>query len=330
MLTYFKILNTYWNNNITNRLIIIPNLLLFSFRLPFALLENIVFSNTIKSHNLEHDPIFILGYYRSGTTHLQKLMALNTQHEKLNIFKSYFPDSFLLLEKWLKPIMQFFFDLFKIKNPIHRCPFNWDLPGEEDIAFALYPNIISFNWFHAFPSQLERALEKSVNFKTENGKKYFKNKYLWLVKKLSYSFKGKRLVLKSPPNTARIPLLLELFPNAKFVFISRDEQETLLSNRYMWDVVSGASLEKISFDKRDELILETKRIFESKFHKDKSLIPSSNLVEISFSDLMKNPNELIENIHQKLELNYTREYFVILKTYLAKEHGKYRGIYNSK
>jgi hypothetical protein len=319
---YFKILRTYWNPLVKNKLIIFPHLVLFGLRLPFAWVESLVLKSKIEETKIIQDPIFILGYYRSGTTHLQKLMSLNTQYEKLNIFKSYFPDSFIMLEPWLKPIIQVIFNVFKVKNPIHRCPFNWDLPGEEDIAFALWPKKTSFNWFHAFPSQLDKVLELTIHSREKD----FCHDYLYLIKKLTYSFKGKRLVLKSPPHTARIPTLLKLFPKAKFIYIQRDEKETLVSNRYMWDVVKGACFEKVSDAQRDELILKSKSLFEKKYLQDKIHLKPEQLVEVKFDELMENPLEVIQAIYSKLHLDMDVTDNEILRAYLMEEHGKYRGV----
>ena len=46
--------------------------------------------------------------------------------------------------------------------------------------------------------------------------------FLYFVRKLSLRAGGRRLVLKSPAHTARVALLLELFPDAQFVYIHRD------------------------------------------------------------------------------------------------------------
>ncbi|TFG37549.1 MAG: sulfotransferase, partial [Candidatus Aminicenantes bacterium] len=43
--------------------------------------------------------------------------------------------------------------------------------------------------------------------------------YLRFLKKLTFSSGGKRLLLKNPANTARIRVLLELFPDAKFIHV---------------------------------------------------------------------------------------------------------------
>ncbi len=54
--------------------------------------------------------------------------------------------------------------------------------------------------------------------------------FLWFLRKVTYAQlpadrQPKQLLVKSPVHTARIPLLLQLFPAAKFIFIHRDPIE---------------------------------------------------------------------------------------------------------
>jgi hypothetical protein len=54
-------------------------------------------------------------------------------------------------------------------------------------------------------------------------------------KTTSASSEKRRLLLKSPVHTARVPLLRRLFPRAKFVYIHRNPDEVLLSMAHMLD-----------------------------------------------------------------------------------------------
>ena len=54
--------------------------------------------------------------------------------------------------------------------------------------------------------------------------------FMWFLRKVTYAQlsadqQPKQLLIKSPVHTARIPLLLKMFPTAKFMFIHRDPIE---------------------------------------------------------------------------------------------------------
>ena len=48
-------------------------------------------------------PLFILGHYRSGTTHLHNLLALEPQFSAPNFFQALNPHTFLSTEPWVAP-----------------------------------------------------------------------------------------------------------------------------------------------------------------------------------------------------------------------------------
>ena len=61
----------------------------------------------------------------------------------------------------------------------------------------------------------------------------WRNAFDLMLRKLSLRCGGRRLLLKSPVHTARVPLLLQLFPEAQFVYIHRDPLAVLQSACHM-------------------------------------------------------------------------------------------------
>ena len=49
------------------------------------------------------------------------------------------------------------------------------------------------------------------------------------VKRCLLNVGGEQYIAKNPPNMARIPVLLDLFPGARFVYIERNPYEVLIS-----------------------------------------------------------------------------------------------------
>ena len=45
---------------------------------------------------------------------------------------------------------------------------------------------------------------------------------MWFYRRLVLKHGGKRLVMKSPPNTSRLKLLTKMFPNARYVYLARN------------------------------------------------------------------------------------------------------------
>ncbi len=49
-------------------------------------------------------PLFIIGHYRSGTTHLHNLLALDPQFAAPTFFQTLNPHTFLSTEQWVAPV----------------------------------------------------------------------------------------------------------------------------------------------------------------------------------------------------------------------------------
>src|SRR5262249_32691420 len=95
---------------------------------------------------------------------------------------------------------------------------------------------------------------------------------LWFVQKMSFKY-GRPLLLKSPGHTCRIRMLLELFPEAKFVHIYRNPYVVFQSTRHMyqkaWPWWCLQRPDKTSSD--DRIIRQYKEVFELYFEQ-RSLI----------------------------------------------------------
>jgi hypothetical protein len=131
----------------------------------------------------------------------------------------------------------------------------------------------------------------------------WKRIYIELLKKACYHAQGRRLVLKIPANTGRIRLLLELFPNAKFIHIYRDPyvvfKSTQLLHRSTFDMIALQDIGDAEI--RDNVLLFFKEMMSGYFH-DRSLIPPGNLVEVRYEDLEQRPIGELERIYATLGL----------------------------
>ena len=75
---------------------VILTLLINLINLPFRIYEKLFINKKYKSQTLEHPPIFIIGHWRSGTTHLHNILCQDDQMGYVNTFQSVFPFSVFL------------------------------------------------------------------------------------------------------------------------------------------------------------------------------------------------------------------------------------------
>ncbi len=137
--------------------------------------------------------------------------------------------------------------------------------------------------------------------------------------RLSFST-GKRLLLKNPFHSMRIPLLLEMYPNAKFIHIHRHPFEIVPSTIHMWNVVGSENNLKGKFikPKPEEVVTVLDRMLIY-IQEKLEFVPQNAKIEIGFSELEKDAVSTIKKIYNKLELNYSQEFETRIKAWLLKE-----------
>lgn len=288
----------------------IPLMLAFLFvdilSSPFRLIEYLIYSGKIRKQKINPSPVFILGHWRSGTTYLHQLLSSDKQFGYLNFYSAMFPNSFLWTERIIKTALNKLSLVCKWKIPFfNNIEYDFDFPCEEDTALLNMGCRNSAYWGYAFPKKAFRIFSTTMYFNAENSRaeKEFIDDYLYLLKKISYKYQDKRLLLKSPPNTARIRLLLKTFPDAKFIYINRDPVHLFYSHRKLWNqCLDRYALQKINQQDLDNVIIQTMRNLFFQYKKDKMLLNRNNLYEISYEELQKDPLTVVKNIYEYLQI----------------------------
>lgn len=272
---------------------------------PLRWIELVKYNKKVESYKIERDPLFILGYYRSGTTYLQQMFMQDNRLGYTSFYQTMFPELMLTFEKSMTPVLEKITQTFRTQNHFHRIPFTWHSPGEEDVAMLSLMNAKAAQWGVLFPRRATDTFTKYALFEkisNEEIKKWM-DSYLYLVKKISLANQRKTLVLKSPLNTARIKQLLTLFPNAKFIYISRNPVHVFASCKRLWEmIIKKYVLGNYATINLQQIILETYSVTINSYMKDKLLIPQSRLIEISYENFIKKPVEILQQVYEKLEL----------------------------
>ena len=270
-----------------------------------GLLEMIFYSRKIENVKITKPPLFILGHFRSGTTLLQKLLSCDDNFGYIKYVDVLCPVSAFIFPGITRKCMQFFIRFFKIKNVFfNNLDVNLDDPGEEDLYMSSGGSRYSTAWGFVFPRAITTYFDKWTTFQNDKNKKKWERAYNYHLKRITLKNNHKPLILKSPPNLARVRCLLEMFPDARFVFVYRNPYTIFYSMQKLWINVIGKyfALQKISGHERDEYIFSIYLKLMDQFEKDKGLIPEGNLIEIRYEDLEKDPAGEIERIYTSLGL----------------------------
>ena len=280
---------------------------------PFIKYEQLRYRKIIKNTKITKDPIFILGHWRSGTTHLHKMLAFDEQFGYITLTETGLPHLFLTGSKIIHLIMK---PLTPKKRPTDNVDMFPEMPHEHEFAL-MFLSMLSPIIMFAFPENLNQyrqyvTLANASAKDVEEWKKWF----LYLVKKLTIKEKGKQLVLKNPLDTCRLKLILELFPNSKFVHIYRDPYDLFYSTLKLHKHNAGIyAMQKQDYDIR-QIIFETHVEMYDRYYEDIKLIPEGNLVDVQFEKLKENPLFELERIYSRLDLEGFEELKKRVKPYL--------------
>ncbi len=298
----------------------------FSVFEPFRLVERLWLGRKLREFQFSRDPVFILGYYRSGTTHLQEVLLQDPQFGYMNFFQCYFTNAFNLTERLFKKIFQAilrirFIDFY---HPAHNIPFDFEMPGEEDVALVASAFRLAPNWGQLYPKYFRYFFNKTVFFEDciPEERELFKYEFLDLLKRVALACGNKPLLLKSPPQTARIPFLLECFPNAKFIYIRRNPHLVFKSNVKLWRTFKDQCLQSYTEKQaREEIFWSFDKCLDA-YERDKALLGPNRLYELSYEDFMKDPMGKVRAIYQALELPGYTESESRFRSYLDRKHGQ--------
>ena len=287
------------------------------FNTAFARYEDWTYSRALDDIVIP-PPLFVLGHYRSGTTHLHQLLSLNRAFAYPNLYQSFFPHTFLSTEKYLAPLVELGLVRHRFQD---RVALSVRSPMEDEIALCVSTGLSPhMSW--ALPNH-SVVYDRFLTFQdaTVNEVKRWKSALRLFVQKLTLKY-GRPLVLKSPPHTGRIRLLLEIFPNAQFVHIRRDPHAVFRSTLHMLEAVNpywnlhGCG-KKWTEEARIERVLTTYRIMYDAFFEQRHLIPSGRLYELSYEQLEQDPEGSVRMIYSALELPGIDQQVASLRNYLT-------------
>jgi hypothetical protein len=263
-------------------------------------------------------PVFIIGHWRTGTTYLHELLILDPRHAYPTTYECLAPNHFLLTECFLPRLLWF---LMPARRPMDNMAAGWGRPQEDEFALCLLGQPSPYLTI-AFPNRPPQGLETlDLERMAARDREAWKRAFLGFLGQLTFK-DPRRLILKSPPHSCRIKVLLELFPDARFVHIVRDPYVVFPSTVNLWKSLYRAhGLQRPTFDGLEEYVYRTFTHLYRKVEEGRKLVAPRRFYELRYEDLVRDPVGQMKSLYRHLELGDFENLRPHLERYLASVKG---------
>eukprot|EP00043_Microstomoeca_roanoka_P009814 m.93491 g.93491 ORF g.93491 m.93491 type:complete len:398 (+) comp14701_c0_seq1:119-1312(+) len=244
-------------------------------------------------------PVFILGHYRSGTSLLHNLISAD---QKQFFYPSIYASGMFQAYNVLKPVQLQLQALMDNVRPMDAMSMSPTSPHEDEYAYCVVTPFLSPMTSRVFAHKFH---ETTKYFRLENVEPQEKERFvevmLDFLGTMAGEAGGRRLVMKSPSHTAKVKLLLQLFPDAQFIYIHRNPYRVFRSTVKLFDTLYWYT--RLATPSNEDLledIFETYTILFNTYMEERGLIPQGNLMEISFHELQADKIGTVRKIYSTL------------------------------
>lgn len=285
-------------------------------RWPFSVGEKLVMESRLPSLEEMPAPVFILGHWRSGTTHLYNVMCQSGAWGYVPPVATGLPWDLFGLAKAFSPLLE---RALPEHRYIDNIPVTPESPQEDEIAIA---NMSEASFYHAiyFPKNFAENIQRGLFFDgcSPADIRGWRKQFTYFLRKLYLYQDKKPLLIKNPVYTGRLALLREMFPGAKFVHIHRNPYDVFLSMRNFYEkLLKEFALQSYQHVDIDEVILTVYNRMMRNYEEDAKLVPAEQLVELSYEELDTAPMDALAKVYEGLALPGFDTSRLSFETYLS-------------
>lgn len=263
-------------------------------------IERLVYRRQLAHTKIRLAPVFVIGHWRSGTTLLHELLAMDDQFSYADTYQCFSPNTFLFPGPILRGIVGIF---LPDTRPMDSMPMGTSKPQEDEFALCILGAPSPYRGI-MFPRLLRKyARYLRISNLPDKQQAHWKSTLMHFLIKLTMR-SGKRIVLKSPSHSFRIKLLQSMFPDARFVYIKRNPYTVYKSTLHLWmTLLNQQGLQTVDPDIVEEHVKQTYIDLLDAVEQDREQIPADQFCEVSYEELIASPGKTMEKIYTAVKLD---------------------------
>ncbi len=270
-------------------------------RAPFSAAEQLLMESRLPKLQEMPPPVFILGHWRSGTTHLYNIMCQSRAWGYVSPVATGLPWDLFGLAKVFNPLLE---RALPDHRYIDNIPVRPDSPQEDEIAIA---NMSEVSFYHGiyFPRNFAENVLRGLFFDgcSTADIRGWQRQFTHFLRKLYLYQDKKPLLIKNPVYTGRLAMLREIFPAAKFIHIHRNPYDVFVSMRNFYKkLLKEFALQNYDHVDIDEAILLVYDRMMRAYERDAADLGADQLVELRYDALDANPMAAVEKCYTNLGL----------------------------
>jgi omega-hydroxy-beta-dihydromenaquinone-9 sulfotransferase len=265
-------------------------------------------------------PIFLLGFWRSGTTFLHELFCCDPRFGFPSTYACMNSAHFLLTEQGFHKRR----GKQEAYRPMDNMQYSWTSPQEDEFALLCMgaPSPYEALLVPSLMSDPQMLLD--LRHRSAEEQDRWKRTIQLFLRELTVQ-QSKPMVLKSPTHGFRFPLLPSIFPESQFVIIERNPYEVFASNLKLWEtLLEMYSLESASSEQIEKFVLAAYLIHEEAITEGTHQISSEKLARVRYEDLVDDPLREMKRIYSELKLPGYEDARPSIESYIASVAGHQR------
>jgi hypothetical protein len=260
--------------------------------------QTLRYSRRVAQIEITPDPVFIIGHWRTGTTMLHELLALDPRHRCPTSFESFSPNTFLVSERLVCHWLRF---VLPTTRPMDNVRLSFDSPQEDEMALCLRgaPSSFATLAFPNHPLQSPRYLDLEDLSPAELEE--WENAFRTFLRLLLFRRPG-QLILKSPEHTFRVRALSRMFPQARFIHLVRNPYVVFPSMIHTWTKMSEAyGLQKLDPQRLPERVFRILEAMYQRLEEARKFIDPSRLLDLRYEELVRGPVRAVRAVYERFD-----------------------------